>query len=68
MNDIAKIADGLEKSELDVLMLAAWLNVTPEQVPDEYKHRHFNDVTKAGWDRVGKAALEYYRQHLMEQS
>lgn len=51
----------LAKSELDVVMLAAWLNVRPDQVPAEYKAQHLNAHTMAAWKRVGEAAMEYLR-------
>lgn len=54
------------RSNLDVLMLAAWLNVDPEQVPTEYKSQHLNANTMAAWARVGEAATAYAERELAQ--
>jgi hypothetical protein len=46
-------------------MLAAWLNVRPDQLPPELRAPSCA-YTMAAWKRVGEAALEYHRAALGE--
>ena len=47
MDDITK----LERSDLGMAMLAAWLNVRVDQIPPENR-AHLNPATMAAWERV----------------
>lgn len=50
----------MERDPLAMAMLAAWLNVTVEQMPELYK-AHTCDATMEAWGRVADAA----RKHLV---
>lgn len=52
----------MTRDPLALAMFAAWLNVTPEQVP-EVCRAHLCDATMAGWKRVGDAAVAWVRNH-----
>lgn len=46
-----------ERAPLELAMLAAWLNVRPDQLPPELRAPSCA-YTMAAWKRVGEAALE----------
>jgi hypothetical protein len=46
-----------ERTPLELAMLAAWLNVRPDQIPAENRAQACPH-TMAAWKRVGEAALE----------
>lgn len=46
-----------ERDELALAMLAAWLNVQPDQIPAENR-AHLNPHTREAWARVGDAARQ----------
>ena len=46
-----------ERTPLELAMLAAWLNVRPDQIPAENRAQ-VCPHTMAAWKRVGEAALE----------
>ncbi|NQX95021.1 MAG: hypothetical protein HRT64_08910 [Erythrobacter sp.] len=46
----------VKRSPLAIAMLAAWVNVDPEKLPDEYREAYLNQWTMDAWERVGKAA------------
>jgi hypothetical protein len=52
----------MTRDPLALAMLAAWLNVTPEQLPEKF-HAHECDATMAAWQRVGEAAVAWVRAH-----
>lgn len=56
-----------ERTPLELAMLAAWLNVRPDQLPLELRAPSCA-YTMAAWKRVGEAALEYHRAELGETS
>lgn len=51
----------MERTPLEIIMLAAWLNVTPEQLPEKYR-AHTCEQTMTAWKRVGEAAINYLEQ------
>lgn len=51
-----------ERDDLGMRMLAAWLNVRPDQIPPENR-AHLNPHTMAAWQRVGEAAIAWEREH-----
>ncbi len=53
------------RTPLELEMLAAWLNVRPDQFPPELRAPSCA-YTMAAWKRVGEAALEYYSAALGE--
>ncbi len=53
----------LPKDDLALTMMAAWCNVSIEQLPDEARY-HPNDYTRQAWDRVGRAAMAYLAKSL----
>jgi hypothetical protein len=59
--------DGMseERTPLELAMLAAWLNVRPDQIPAENRAQACPH-TMAAWKRVGEAALQYHRAALGE--
>lgn len=46
----------VERDDLGLAMLAAWLNVQVDQIPHENR-AHLNPHTMAAWQRVGEAAF-----------
>lgn len=55
-----------ERTPLELAMLAAWLNVRPDQIPAENRAQACPH-TMAAWKRVGEAALEYHREAIEAQ-
>ena len=47
-----------ERTPLELVALAAWLNVTPEQLPQQYR-AHTCIATMAAWRRVVDAMREH---------
>jgi hypothetical protein len=54
-----------ERTPLELAMLAAWLNVRPDQLPPELRAPSC-PYTMAAWKRVGEAALAHHRAALGE--
>lgn len=52
----------MTRDPLALAMLAAWLNVTPEQLPDVCR-AHTCEATMLAWKRVGEAAVAWVRDH-----
>jgi hypothetical protein len=48
------------RDPLALAMLAAWLNVRPDQIPDTFR-AHTCEATMTAWQRVGRAAVEYLK-------
>lgn len=48
------------RNDLGLHMLAAWLNVRPDQIPPENR-AHTNAHTMEAWTRVGQAAVAFSR-------
>lgn len=57
---VGTAAAEMERDPLAMAMLAAWLNVTPEQLPERFK-AHTCEATMKAWARVGVAAVSYAR-------
>jgi hypothetical protein len=59
--------DTLDRDERHIVMLAAWLNVEPSQVPDRPSYTHFvNSEYKAAWERVYEAAAAHAQASLVQ--
>ncbi|CAB4140504.1 hypothetical protein UFOVP406_30 [uncultured Caudovirales phage] len=56
-----------ERTPLELAMLAAWLNVRPDQIPAENRAQACPH-TMAAWKRVGEAALEAQAAEMIEQA
>jgi hypothetical protein len=54
-----------ERDSIGLIMLAAWMNVRPDQVPRESR-AYLNASTMQAWQRVGEAALAYHRREIVE--
>lgn len=53
----------LARDELGLVALAAWLNVTPAELPQAPMFRNYpNNGTKEAWERVGAAVAEYMKE------
>jgi hypothetical protein len=59
------MSDGtLQRDDVAMKMLAAWMNVRVDQMPPE-NNSHLNASTMAAWGRVAEAAAEHERAKIV---
>lgn len=61
------MSETLERSRLAKIALAAWVNVSPEQLPQEKMWiEHPNHESRQAWDRVVNAILAEGRREVLD--
>lgn len=56
--------DTLQRDDVAMKMLAAWMNVRVDQMPPD-NNSHLNASTMAAWGRVAEAAAEHERAKIV---